>query len=346
MMNHRKIIAAAISSLGLISMATPALAHVEYYDLNQGAQIGDLTAAGKAASTAEHGSTPSAALALANAANGISTLSSQSDLALSNSAQWNSTYQSYTGVGAFSGVVYTPTFSSATVNVNDVTDFGWGAGTNSTLGDSHKVDFFNFRLAETSTVTISWNVGGDGLYIDNGFSLYSGLLSYQGHDDANEKLNPKTGVPPKKVQDALDTGSVVDVQGIASAYRNTLTGPTYVGQFNALDNWGQSNVSGNWSNVSFITAVNEKNPLDGYSDNANDTFESLTIVLGAGNYTIAASGALGGVGAAGSFGLTNLNGQLNFSATALPVPEPESWALMLSGLAVLGGFSRRRAIKS
>ncbi len=335
------------------------MSDVEYYDLNQGAQINDLTAAGKTASTAQYGSTPAGVVALGGkSANGLGIISTQQDLALSNQSQWNTTNQSYTGVGSFTGVTYTPTYSSATVNVNDVTDFGWGNGTKTTLGDSHKVGMFNFRLSEESTVNISWNVDdGVGNFFDNGFTLYSGLLQYQGHDDGNEKLNPKSG-PTTKVQGVLDgLTAPADVQGIISSYRQTAGAGTptapYVGQFNALDNWGQSNVSGNWSNVAFIQAVNGNvGSVDGFSANASDTLETLQITLGAGNYTIAASGALGAIanlnagtlGAVDSFGLTGLHGQLTFSAASVAaVPVPAAVWMFLTGMMGMLGLNRRKS---
>ena len=178
---------------------------------------------------------------------------------LDDTSLWNATYQNSTNVGSFSGVVYTPAASSATVDVIDVADFAWADGTFPALGlgDSHKVDFFNFRLSQTSEVTITWNVDTSGTFIDCAFTLYGGVLPYQGHDDAVEILNPfRSGA---KVQDSLDTGIYRDVQGILSPFRNTgPTAPTYRGQFNALGNWGQANPEGNWSNLSFITAVNAK----------------------------------------------------------------------------------------
>ena len=173
----------------------------------------------------------------------------------------------------------------------------------------------------TSTVTITWLVDdGQGTYVDGGFTLYGGVLPYQGHDDSKEPLNPSKGAPPVKQQAPLDTGKIKDAQGIASVLRNTKTNTApYVGQFNALKNWGEANPAGNWSNIKFIKAVNAKNPSQGFSTDYRDTLEKLTIKLLPGDYTIAASGALGAVGfgnVAASFGVSNLNGRLIFRAVA------------------------------
>lgn len=300
-------------ALGILLGAEMAHAHVQYYDLNQGRQVSDLTAAGKSKSTLEYGKNPKVPA--------LRTINQQSDRPLKKKNLWTSTYQVYTGVGVFTNRKYTSKLSTATVRVNDVTDWGWGAGTQKTLGDSHKVNFFNFRLAVASTVTISWQVDdGNGTFVDGGFSLYGGVLPYQGHDDAREPLNPSSGAPPVKQQAPLDTGKVRDAQGIASSLRNTRTNKQpYVGQFNALKNWGEANPAGNWGNIKFIKAVNAKNPAAGFSSNASATLEKLTITLLPGDYTIAASGALGAVGfgtVAASFGVSNLNGRLVFRAVA------------------------------
>lgn len=306
----RARVACALVCLGI---AVTASAHVQYYDLNQGRQIADLTPAGKSKSTREYGQNPAVA--------GITGLNRLSGRPLMDKRLWTRTYQVATGAGSFSGVKYTPTLSTATVNINDVNDWGWAAGTQPTLGDSHEANFFNFRLERRADVTITWLVhDGQGNYVDGGFSLYGGVMVYQGHDDAREPLNPASGVPPVKKQSPLDTGTVKDAQGIASAPRNTISNAQpYVGQFNARKNWGQTNPAGNWSNLRILKVVNARNPAAGFSRNSGVTLEKLTVRLLPGNYTIVAGGALGakGFGAvADSFGVSGLKGRLQFRAVA------------------------------
>jgi hypothetical protein len=318
-------------TLSLLSRA--AVGHIEYYDLNQGVHITNLTAAGKTASTVQYGTTPSNVLALNGPprADGIGTagISEQQAMPLNNSSRWNGTYQVTTNKGTFSGISYSPALSTATVDVFDVADFAWANGTKTTLGDSHKVDFFNFRLSRTSHVTITWNVDTDGTYLDSAFTLYRGVLPYQGHDDSVEILNPFR-VGTGKVQSALDSGTYRDAQGILSPFRDTGPGaPTYIGQFNALNNWSQANPTGNWGAIKFMTAVNSKQTA--LSETAADTREELSLRLGPGNYTIAASGALGAEGAGTSFGLTNLHGRLTFVAVAVPQSVPAGSIAAVSG---------------
>ena len=337
---HSHFISRALTALLLSGVGVEALAHVEYYDLNQGKQVADLTAAGKVASTAQYG------------ANGVpagSLINGVSNRPLNDVALWTAQFQSTTSVGQFSNVLYSDALSTATVRVNDVTDRGWGDGTRAVLGDSHKVGFFNFRLAQTSQVTLSWNVfDNDGNFFDGGFSLYSGVLSYQAHDDASaDPLNPKSGFPPRRVQNLLDTGLVTDAQNITAEFRNTRTNTVdYAGQFDANGNWGQANGAGNWSNIAFLAAVNTNNPAAGFAFDAGSTLEALVIELGPGNYTIAASGALGAVGfgsVAAPFGLSGLNGELKFHAAAVSaVPLPAPLALLGFACTGLAAFTRRR----
>jgi hypothetical protein len=352
-------------SVALLGMSQQALAHIEYYDLNQGAQISDLTAAGKTASTAQYGANPGVT--------GLPSLNATSDRPLNTTTQWNASNQTYSnGLATFSnaaidtstaGFTGNQFYSANTVNVYDVTDWGWGGGTWGTtshitpttpggglLQNSHEVDFFNFRLDQSSTVTITWNVDdGVGDFIDNGFTLYSGVASYQAHDNALDPLNPTTGLGAnqQKIQDPLDTGSVTDAQGIASAFRDTKNNTTsYGGQFNALANWGDSNAAGNWSNVAYVASAHgalANTNGTGTSLNASDTLETLTITLAAGNYIIGASGALGSsFGNAGTFALSNLHGVLTFNAAPVPLPGA-AWLFMTAMFGMLG-LNRRKSL--
>ncbi|MGE0859767.1 MAG: hypothetical protein AB7I01_10965 [Gammaproteobacteria bacterium] len=312
-MRLRPLFARLACALGMLALAATAAAHVQYYDLNQGRQVADLTPAGKSKSTKEYGLNPTV--------RGITGLNRNSARPLIDKRLWTRTYQVTTGAGKFSGVKYTPTLSTATVNINDVNDWGWAAGTQPALGDSHEANFFNFRLARRADVTITWLVhDGQGNYVDCGFSLYGGVMVYQGHDDAREALNPATGVPPVKRQSPLDTGRVKDAQGIASALRNTVSNKLpYVGQFNARKSWGQTNPAGNWSNLRILKVVNARNPAAGFSRSSAATLEKLTVRLLPGNYTIIAGGALGAKGfgvVADSFGVSGLKGRLQFRAVA------------------------------
>jgi len=63
----------------------------------------------------------------------------------------------------------------------------------------------------------------------------------------------------------------------------------------------------------------------------NAAFRSLVLLQGSVQQQLTAGGAAG-VGAG------------NFSIVAAPVPEPETYALMLAGIAVLGGIARRRRL--
>jgi hypothetical protein len=105
--------------------------------------------------------------------------------------------------------------------------------------------------------------------------------------------------------------------------------------------------SGHWSNIDFLTAVNANNPAGGFGRTAATTRETLVIDLDAGNYTIAASGALGAVGfgaVAPSFSLSGLRGRLDYRAravtpTTVPLPAPAA----LFGIALAALTTRRPA---
>lgn len=339
-MKELKRLATSLAAAGLLAAPLSAFAHIEYFDLNQGRQIGDLTAAGKAITG--------------------------NDTPLSNPAYWNATYQSATS----SSETWTSlggSFASGTwgyqLRIGTMDSSGWtdGLRTNPTgganlLGDTHKVNWANFHLNQTSivSITVSDTMVGSGYGLNPSLSLYRGSAVYQAHDDASaDPLNPKGTAPPfAKIQNVKDSGSFVDSQGITSAYRNTLTNTgAYYGQFNAVGDFSVSNSAGNWSAVDYIaSATGTVNP-DGTWENNSNSNSLLNLVLGPGDYIIGFSGnaqpvsyaSLRSADTSSPYGTaTNQEAILTFNAVAAPVPEPESWALMLVGMGLVGGIARKR----
>lgn len=334
----KHLAAVALAGLGLLC-ASPSRAHVYYLDLNQGDVLYDLTAAGK--------------LLVGN------------NLPISDPAYWNNTYQVTSTLGetwTSAGGSYASGTWSRSVHLDTLDSSSWTDGmriddtqSGNLLGESHSVNFANFHLDQTSRVSISVSdeLAGSGYGLNPSFTLYRGLMVYGGHDDdAVDPLNPKSGVPPKKVQNAVDTGTVTDSQGILSAYRNTFDNAgTYIGQFNALGSWSMSNDAGDWSALKYLThATGTVNPDGTWAGNAN--VNALTdYLLPAGDYTIIFGGnaqpmsyaTTRSATATSEYKVVTGNGvDLSFSAVAAPVPEADTWALLLTGLGLVVLAIRRR----
>lgn len=336
----RMMLATGLTGWGLL-LASPTWADLNYYDLNQGKSIKDLTAAGKALTG--------------------------NDLPLSNAAYWNGAYQIETTQGeTWSGLggSYASGTWGYSLHVGSLDSSGWTDGLRSNptgganlLGDTHFVGVANFHLNQASAVSISLtdDLLGQGYGLNPSFSLYRGSVVYQTHDDvAVDPMNPKGGVPPKKIQNAKDSGAVVDSQGITSAYRNTAANTgNYVGQFNALGGWSAGNGAGNWSAVDYVTSVTGYfNPDGEWGGNANSN-SLLDYLLPAGDYII----VFGGNAQAASYAtarsatatspydvVTGIGATLSFNAVAAPVPEPETWTMLMAGLGLLGAAARHRRV--
>lgn len=355
--------------------ASSAQAHIEYYDLNQGRQIRDLTAAGKAIAG--------------------------NDIPLADPAHWSATYQTTMS----SGETWTSlggSFASGTwgysVKVVNLDSAAWTDGLRSNpaggaflLGDTHKLQFANFHLDRSSSVTIRLqdDLVGSGYGVNPSFSLYRGLSVYQAHDDAVvDPLNPRsTTAPFDKIQNTKDVGNVVDSQGIISALRDTVGNVgTYAGQFNAQGGWSIANPAGDWTAVEYLaSSTGITNPDGTWAGNANES-SLIDYLLPAGDYMIAFGGNAQPVSFASARSgdaVGSLVATLSFNAVAAPtgsklvrmlqrldpdvlssiavvdgvgtpavsfaplsaVPEPRAWSAMLVGAAMFWmyfGSGRRR----
>lgn len=273
-----------------------ALAHLEYYDLNKGYQVEDRK-------DKVPGDDRSA----------LPILDTSQDEVVENGGTWSITEATDTA----------PRTVSVTVN-KGVKRFSWIAGTNASLGDSHAMQYFNFHLDGNAYVNIAWTQADSGL--DPAFTLYKGLLPYQGHDDTSrDPLNPQQDFVP--VQNASDTGQVFDVQGILSPFRDTVTPENagnnfnfYVGQFNALDGWSMGRQGGDWwSAVQYLAHKNDNN-------GPSETLANFC--LPAGDYTIAAGGAACNDPTIPACGYPYLSATLTYSATPAP---PCNYAPVFTG---------------
>jgi hypothetical protein len=325
----------------VLAMAWPARADIVYYDLNQGRKIGTLTPAGK-------------------------TLMGN-NIPIGDPAYWTSAYQhvesnapgeSWSSLGG--------SYASGTwgyrLHVNNTDSSAWTdglrtnpAGGANLLGNSHNGLYFaNFHLAGPSLVTIQifdeWYGQNSGFGLNPSFSLYAGSVVYRSHDNQPvDPLNPRSGLA--KVQNPKDTGSAVDSQGITSPYRNTVTNTgSYSGQFNAVGGWSMGNVDEEWSALQYLTSVTGAVDPSGYWS-GNPNFNELAgYWLPAGDYTIVFGGnaqplSYSTARSGDSFDLgaiPSLQATLTFQAVAAPVPEPQTWGIMLAGLALVGGIARRR----
>lgn len=329
---------AALAAIATLAVAMPASAHIEYYDLNQGRQIADLTAAGKAL--------------VGN------------DLPIHTPANWTPTYQNTISSGETwtnLGGSYASGTWGRSVKVTNFDSSGWtdGLRTNpvggaNLLGDTHKVNFANFHLNQASYVSISVfdTYAGQGFGLNPSFSLYAGSAVYQAHDDATvDPLNPRSSkLPFPKIQSTVDDGTQVDSQGITSPYRNTLTNSgRYYGQFNAMGDFSNGNAAGDWSAVDYLTSVTgHVNPDGSWLGNANEN-SLLDYLLPAGDYIIAFSGHATPASYASARSGDHFNGTVTGETATLvfhavaAVPEPGTWLLMLAGLALTGGFTASRS---
>lgn len=213
--------------------------------------------------------------------------------------------------GVFDNAGGSVTIANQTVPGN----YGWADGLDDDYGDSHLLRAFRFTLTDTATITFTAaaNAGATPASVGGllpGFSIYSGLAH----------LSP--------LQPDHD-GATATV-----AYLASLPGVPKEGAFRSMADWQLTNDSGDPFSVFTYLGSAFDADLDGIA--------SGTFTLGPGDYSV----FVGGVNYVAQIGAL-INPAYGLSATlsvaAAPVPEPETWAMLLAGLGLVGFGVRRRA---
>jgi len=231
---------------------------------------------------------------------------------------------SYNGrdLGTFSGL----SAASSTISNQTTFNFGWADAADADWGDSHKGKWYKFTLENAAIVTLSASANASASAIAIG-GLLPGFSLYQG----------------------LAPAAAYDTSTVSSAYRATLGFPTE-GSLNAKGSFEIGNDGGMINKLTFVGYAVDgtiANYSLGYQsgiigDGVADGTVSRTFALGAGSYSL----WVGGADYAGQFNpLAETMNKFGVSASiaVAAVPEPETYAMLLAGLGVIGGIARRRA---
>ncbi|MBA2660548.1 MAG: PEP-CTERM sorting domain-containing protein [Nitrosospira sp.] len=227
--------------------------------------------------------------------------------------------------GTFDDTYATSTRSEQVVTGN----YGWIDGTDADYGDAHKTLAYRFTLLNPTDVTLSFEsqvftpaTAGAAPVLGvllPGFSLYQGLAH----------------VAPM--------GADYDSSDISKAYRPENT----EGAFRALNDWKIGNapdtVNGLPAALSFFKFIGNAYDGTGFgSDGVADGKVSHTFMhLGAGDYSVFLGGSdylaqdISNPHLLDKYGVTG-------TLVAGVVPEPETYAMLLAGLGLMGAITRRR----
>lgn len=235
--------------------------------------------------------------------------------------------------GSFTNIGDTATRTGANATGN----FGWVDGTDADWGDSHKTRAYRFELKNEHDVSISFQgaaTGTGGAITNPGFSLYQGLAH-------NTVENP--GPLPLASDHDFAVGSTLIRDTIAGAGNTE-------GSFRALQSWSLTNDSDplalSPTVFTFMGAAYDGSlaGLLPWGDGVADGVVTQTFHLLPGFYSI----FVGGTDYSQQTGLgTFLDaGKLTYGVegTISLVPEPETYAMLLAGLGLLGFSARRRRV--
>lgn len=230
---------------------------------------------------------------------------------------------SYSGrdLGTFSGLAS----ASNTISNQTTYSFGWADAADADWGDSHKGKWYKFTLMNAANVTLTATANAMATPVSIG-GLLPGFSLYQG----------------------LAPSSAYDTSSVSQAYRDGLGFETE-GSLNARGSFAIGNDSGAINTLSFVGYAVDgtiANHSMGYQsgivgDGAADGSVSKSFVLGAGTYSL----WIGGANYANQFDtvqqVKNTYG-LTANISVAAVPEPETYAMFLAGLGIVGAIARRR----
>lgn len=207
--------------------------------------------------------------------------------------------------------------------------FGWADASDSDWGDAHRTRAFKLELTEAAVVTLTaeayagataTSIGG----LLPGVSIYSGLFHETGGADYDY------------AQVTLDWQAANGLSHVEGA-------------LNALGDFAMGNDAGDLSFLTYVGNVADGSAsnfggADGiHGDGLADGVVTGMWTLGPGSYSIVIGGADYASQTLEStpFPAYGLRATLSVSA----VPEPETHAMMLAGLGLLGALARRRSQK-
>ncbi|MDN5751654.1 MAG: FxDxF family PEP-CTERM protein [Nitrosospira sp.] len=225
----------------------------------------------------------------------------------------------YKNLGTFSGL---SVGASGSVNTSVHSNYGWADAADADWGDSHNGQFLQFTLENPAAVKLSvesnMTPNEAGGVLLPGFSVYEGLAVPLAHDFADA----------------------------AFAWRDMQAGPAAdEGFWNAMGSFQTANDAGETSFLTFKgyavdgTAANFGSATTQpgvMGDGTADGMVNKIFSLDAGTYSVIVGGAdYDAVGtAAGSR-------NYDFDASIAVVPEPETYAMLLAGLGLMGAVARR-----
>lgn len=241
---------------------------------------------------------------------------------------------SYTGrdFGTFTGMAN----ASATISNQAVTgNFGWADATDADFGDSHKSRAFRFHLDNEAWVNLTvdanptatlTSVGG----LLPGFSIYSGLAhvapATADHDGAPISVSYLASLPGAPKEGAWNTVGDWKIGSDAGVSFADLSSFTFKGYA----------VDGNAANFGSTPGIVGDAVLDGH---VTGSFK-----LAAGDYSVFIGGADYNAQSPLNPNLSSAYG-LTAAINVSPAPEPETYAMLMAGLSMIGFRSRFRRKK-